>query len=292
MNYQNKKIPYLLRQIPKPPKGLWIEGDEDLILNQKENGRKYLCIVGARKYTDYGKEVCRRLILGLKGYDICIVSGLAIGIDSLVHKYAMEAGLPTIAFPGSGLEKSVLYPRTNLHLAEKILDSGGALVSEFDPKMKAEQWIFPQRNRLMAGISHATLVIEASLRSGSLITSRLALDYNREVMVVPGGIFSENSAGPNMLIKIGATPITSSEDILESLNIKTKDSDKKEDNLKIFDIKNPKEEIFIKCLSNPKNIDEIVAETGLDIAYINVLISRYEIIGKIFYDGDKYSLLR
>ena len=147
------EFPALLREIPDPPEQLFIRGtypSEDYI---------FLCVVGSRKYTPYGKSACQSLLSGLRGYPIAIVSGLALGIDAIAHEAALTAGLPTVAVPGSGLQDSVLYPRTNFGLAQRILKAGGALLSEFPPEHEARPENFPQRNRIMAGLSHATLVI-------------------------------------------------------------------------------------------------------------------------------------
>lgn len=183
---------------------------------------KFLAIVGARNHTLYGNIVCEQLISGLTGYPIVIVSGLAHGIDAIVHTIALAHGLTCVAFPGSGLHESVLYPRKNYHLAKQILDSGGCLISEYDPLQSTAPWIFPMRNRLIAGCAHATLIIESIRQSGSRITARLAIDYNRDVLAVPGPITSELSVGPNELIKQGAIPITTSQDILFALGITPK----------------------------------------------------------------------
>lgn len=204
-------IPHQLKQISNPPQTLYIHG------TLPDKNTKILCIVGARHHSAYGEKVCKELIQGLKGYDICIVSGLAIGIDSIAHKAALDSGLKTIAFPGSGLNTSVIYPLQHRDLAQEIVDRGGALISEFSPLQKAMKWTFPQRNRLMAGISQAVLIIEAERKSGTLITSKYATEYNRDVGAVPGDIYSPLSEGPHMLIRLGATPITSSKDILELL---------------------------------------------------------------------------
>ena len=139
-----EQFPELLREITDPPKKLFIKGE----LPSEE--MKFLCVVGSRKYSPYGKEVCRTLIEGLKGYDVVIVSGLALGIDAIAHEAALEVGLTTIAVPGSGLGDKVLHPSTNRNLAKRILDAGGALVSEFEEDFKATYYSFPQRNRIMA----------------------------------------------------------------------------------------------------------------------------------------------
>ncbi len=208
-------FPELLKEIPDPPKQLFVRGELPSLTT------KLLCVVGSRKYSAYGQYCCEKLLSGLKGHNISIVSGLALGIDAIAHRSALAAGLHTVAVPGSGLDDSVLYPKTNQPLAHMIMESGGALLSEFDPEFRAMPRSFAERNRIMAGMSHATLVVEATNKSGTLITSRLALDYNRDVLTIPGSIFHTTSYGPHMLIRLGATPITKSEDIIEALHLGT-----------------------------------------------------------------------
>jgi len=210
-----KEFPSQLFEIPEPPKEFFVRGE------MPSNDSVLLTIVGSRKYSSYGRDACETLIAGLVGYDIVIVSGLALGIDTIAHKAALGAGLKTIAVPGSGLDDKVLYPSTNRLLAKDIIEKGGALLSEFAPDFRATIWGFPQRNRIMAGLSQATLVIEAEEKSGTLITARLALDYNRDVLAVPGSILSQGSRGTNQLLRQGATPITSSEDLLGALGFET-----------------------------------------------------------------------
>jgi DNA processing protein len=263
------EFPKALLEIPQPPKTLYIRG------NLPEGNFTYLTVVGSRKYTSYGKEVCQKLIHGLRGYPIIIVSGLALGIDSIAHRSALNVGLPTIAFPGSGLDNFTIHPQTNVRLAEEIENSGGCLISEFEPDFKATLYSFPQRNRLMAGISKAVLIIEAEERSGTLITARMALDYNRDILVVPGSIFSSNSNGTNWLIRQGAIPITSSEDILEVLGFPI-EKPKLNDEEKYADCS--KEEMkIIELLREPLERDELVRASGMDIAKANALLSIMEI---------------
>jgi DNA processing protein len=178
-----------------------------------------LTIVGSRNISSYGKEVLEFLINGLVGQNICIVSGLAMGVDGEAHKLAIKNKIHTIAVPGGGIEEKAIYPKINKDLSDEILLSGGLLMNEFEPNFKATDWSFPARNRIMASISDAVLLIEASERSGTLITARLALDYNKDVLAVPGSIFSKNSWGTNNLISQGAIPITKPEEILEALGI-------------------------------------------------------------------------
>ncbi len=270
---EEENIPEMLKEIPDSPPKLYIKG---ILPNTKT---KLLCVVGSRKYTNYGEEVCRTLISGLRGYDIAIVSGLALGIDSIAHRTALEIGLKTIAVPGSGLDESVLYPSTHKNLALKILENGGALISEFEPKFHATPYSFPQRNRIMAGLSHAVLVIEAETKSGTLITSKFATEYNRDVLTVPGSIFSRNSEGPNMLIRLGATPIRSSEDILEALGFKI-DEEPKNLELKYADCSED-EMLVIKILSESMTKDDLIRESKMPISKINIILSIMEIKGLI-----------
>jgi DNA processing protein len=276
MNYEVRELkeedfPKLFFQIEDPPEKLFIAG----ILPSPES--ILLCVVGSRKYSDYGKEVCKNLISGLAGQNIVIVSGLALGIDSIAHEAALDAGLKTIAIPGSGLDPSVLYPRTNFRLANRIVECGGALLSEYEKNFKATSWSFPKRNRLMAGISDAVLIIEAEERSGTLITARLAMEYNRDVFVVPRDIFSRNSIGSNKLLKDGAIPVFGSEDILEhfgftqSVRSRTSHSE---------DLSEGEKKI-LELLKEPLTKDELVDKSGLGISRANILISSMEIKGLI-----------
>lgn len=279
MRYEIKNLPKEywpegLHEIPQPPEKLWIVGDfpddEDLI---------YLSVVGSRKFTTYGKEACEKLITGLKGYPVAIVSGLAMGIDAIAHKKALEVGLRTLVFPGSGLSPTAMYPKTNVKLAEEILKSGGCLISEFDPDFKATLWSFAKRNRLMAGISKAVLIIEAGEKSGTLITARLATEYNKDVLVVPGSIFSPNAKGTNMLLRLGATPITCVEDLHEALGFKKEtDADKQQ---KLFADLSPEEMKVIEILREPMPRDELIRALKIGTQNANSLLSVMEIKGLI-----------
>ncbi len=268
-----EKFPKALFEIPQPPENLWIMGElppENLI---------YLCVVGSRRFTSYGREACEKIITGLRGYPIVIVSGLAMGIDAIAHKAAVSAGLKTLVFPGSGLSKEAMYPKTNVVLAENILQEGGCLISEFTPDFKATLWGFAKRNRLMAGISKATLIIEASERSGTLITARLATEYNRDLLVVPGSIFSANSKGINMLLRLGATPVTSSEDVLEALGFKiAKDEEKQK---RLFADLLPEEKKIVALLREPVPRDELIQAMKMPTPDANAILSVMEIKGYI-----------
>jgi DNA processing protein len=265
-------IPEILREIPQPPKKLYIAG------NLPPEGTVYLAVVGSRKATNYGKDAVKKLIMGLKGYPIAIVSGLAMGIDALSHEAALEANLHAVAFPGSGISDSSLSYNPNTKLIEKIINSGGCLISEFEPDLKAAYYTFPMRNRLVAGISKAALIIEAQEKSGTLITARMALDYNREVLALPGPISSLFSKGTNKLIRQGATPITSSDDILEALGFKIDEKSKQES---LFEDARPEEKSVLKLLSEPSSRDDLIRAMKLPTAEANALLSVMEIKGLI-----------
>ena len=264
-----EQFPKALLEIPQPPKTLYIRG------KLPSPNMVYLAVVGSRKYTSYGRDICEKLIKGLKGYPIVIVSGLAIGIDTIAHKAALQNGLTTISFPGSGLDNNVLHPRNNIKLAQQIVDSGGCLISEMDPSWKATLYSFPQRNRLMAGISKAVLIIEAEEKSGTLITARMALDYNRDVLAVPGSAFSSNSNGTNWLIKQGATPITNSEEILVALGFNI-EKPKQTDKEKYADCGKDEMKI-IELLREPMERNDLIRELGMNIGEANALLSIMEL---------------
>ncbi len=269
---EKEDIPQSLLEIPQPPKKLYLAGTlpkEDTIC---------LAVVGSRKCTTYGKDVVKKLISGLKGYPIAIVSGLAVGVDLLAHQAALENNLKAVAFLGNGISEKVFYPSSNWKFAEEIVSSGGCLVSEFSPETKPELYHFPMRNRLVAGISKAVLIIEAEEKSGTLITARMALDYNREVLVVPGNITSPTSKGTNKLIRQGATPITSSEDILEALGFKIDDEEKQK---KLFEDISKEEQKIVDLLREPMEKDELIKQSKMPIQEANALISIMEIKGLI-----------
>jgi len=266
-----KDFPPLLSEINDPPKSLRIVGE----LPQTE---KYLAVVGSRKYSEYGKNVCEKLIEGLSGYSITIVSGLALGMDGIAHRAALRAGLPTVAVPGSGLGPKTLYPVTNRNIAEEILESGGALLSEFPDDFKPHLYTFPQRNRIIAGMCHAVLIIEAELKSGTLITSKYAIEYNRDVFTVPSSIFSKTSEGPHMLLRLGATPITQSSDIVSALGLQVHQD--------LFGKKNysgcsSDEHEVINILSEPRSRDEIIRMLNKPVYAAQTILASMEIKGFI-----------
>lgn len=268
---EKEAFPTSLIHIPDPPQQLWLHGTlpaKDAVI---------LCVVGARRYTQYGKDVCEKLIESLRGKNVSIVSGLAMGIDTIAHAAALNAGLHTCAVPGSGLGEKVLYPSTNKSFAKKIVESGGCLLSEFDPDFVSTPWAFPKRNRIMAALSKAILIIEAEKKSGTLITARLASDYNRDVLVVPGSIFSKNSEGPHLLMRIGAIPITSPEDLHEALGFDTLFETVTERYQDCSD----KEKEILHILQDPQPRDELIRSLNIPTYEANILLSLLEMKGYI-----------
>ena len=266
-----KDFPPLLLQIHDPPEKMRIVGE----LPKTE---KYLSVVGSRKYSEYGRNVCEKLIEGLRGYSITIVSGLALGIDSIGHRAALKTGLPTVAVPGSGLSEKVLYPHSHRKLAEEIVESGGALISEFEDSYPSFPYNFPQRNRIIAGISQATLVVEAELKSGTLITSKYATEYNRDVFTVPNSIFSKTSEGPHMLLRLGATPITQSSDIVTALGLRPRDELVQ---MRDYSDCSTDERELIELLHEPLSRDEIIRRLGKPVYAAQTIIATMEIKGLI-----------
>lgn len=203
-----------LRQIYDPPALLYYRGQLT-----DHFARPALAVVGSRHPSPYGVWLAQTLVKDLATWGLTIVSGLAIGLDGLAHQAALDAQGRTLAVLGSGLDDYSLYPQRHRALAWQILEQGGLLLSEHSLGTKVLPWHFPRRNRIVSGLSRGVLVLEANLPSGSLITAKHALEQNREVLVVPGPIDSPTSAGTNFLLKQGARPVTSAQDVMEALDL-------------------------------------------------------------------------
>ncbi len=273
MTIEDKDYPPLLKEIFDPPSLLYIKGDPSALKHRS------LAIVGSRKVSAYGKQAAPDIARFLAGLGMAITSGMAIGVDSLAHNAALEAGGKTIAVLGSGLDRENIYPAANRYLAEKIISGGGAVISEFPLGTLPLKQNFPYRNRIISGLSLGTLVIEATERSGSLITAKYALDQNREVFAVPGNIYSQNSAGPLKLIRSGAIPVTRPEDIIEALNLS---GVKIENNKEKAVPETKEEEILLKAISKePLHIDKLIKASGLDTSSATATLTLMEIKGYI-----------
>ena len=205
--------PSLLARIPDPPSSLWLRGDAAPALLAEPA----VAIVGARACSGYGRSVARSLAGGVAEAGAVVVSGLARGIDGEAHRGALAVDGRTVAVLGCGVDRD--YPAAHAALARAIVAGGGLVVSEYEPGVEPAPWRFPARNRIIAGLAAATVVVEARERSGALITADFALEDGREVLVVPGEITSALSAGANALLRQGATPATSVADVLEAIGL-------------------------------------------------------------------------
>lgn len=278
----DEQYPAQLREIAQPPKALYIRG-------HIPKNKPSVAVVGTRHCTPYGHRATDSIVRGLVRAGVVIVSGMANGIDTEAHKAALSAGGETIAVLGSGIDESVLYPQGNKMLAREI-EKHGAVISEFDPYAKSETYYFPQRNRIISGLSLGVVVIEAKQKSGALITSNFALEQNREVFAVPGSIHWETSVGPNNLIKQGAKCVTCAEEILEELNIPFA-----EETPRIWAGRTPAEEKILSVLSRtqgaPLHIDAIVQETNLSPQEVSSTLTAMELEDMLKNLGGDYYVL-
>ncbi|MBP9710888.1 MAG: DNA-processing protein DprA [Candidatus Pacebacteria bacterium] len=266
----SKEFPELLREIPQMPKYLFMRGE------LPPQHYYLLCVVGSRATTPYGRRMCASLISGLARYPVAIISGLALGIDAQAHTTALDVGLPTVAVLPSSTDDSSIYPASNRALAKRILSRGGALLSEQKGPWKAQIHNFPARNRIMAGMSKVTLIIEAGEKSGTLITARLALDYNREVLGIPHELGRETGKGVNMLLREGATLVRSSDDILEALGLTAKPTQ----NTLPTDLTSI-ESAILEALTEPCVKDDLIERTELSVQDANIALSSLLIRGLI-----------
>ena len=282
---EDKNYPKLLAQIYDPPPLLYYRGQLELA------DEFALAVVGSRKYTSYGRQAIERLVKNLADNNLTIISGLALGIDALAHEAALAAQGRTIAVLGSGLDRENIYPSQNRYLADKIIASGGAILSEFPLGALPLKHHFPQRNRLISGLSLAVLIIEAGEKSGSLITASHALEQNREVFALPGSIFSPYSVGTNRLIKLGARLVTDANDIIEALNLTQVASFI--NNKKIIP-ESVEEEKILKVLDfEPRHVNELIRLTKLDTSIINSTLVVMEMKGLVKNLGNmQYVLAR
>jgi len=282
---EDKRFPRLLSEIYDPPPMLYCLGE---LTTADEFA---LSVVGSRKYSSYGKQVAEQIVKDLSDNNLTIVSGLALGIDALAHETALNSNGRTIAVLGSGLDRENIYPSQNRYLADKIIASGGAIISEFPMSAMPLRHHFPQRNRLISGLSLGVLVIEAGIKSGSLITASHALEQNREIFAVPGNIYSPNSAGTNHLIKQGAKLVSSAQDIIETLNLTQAVS--YIENKKIIPDSLEEEKILAILTREPMHVDDLIRLTKLDTATINGVLVIMEMKGVIKNLGNmKYVLAR
>lgn len=277
---EDDNYPRMLKQISDPPAVLYYKGDLFGC-----NLERTVAVVGSRKTTYHAKEAVSKILSELSGTDICIVSGLAAGIDTSAHTAALENNLKTIGVIASGFD--FIYPTSNKNLYEKIEKGGGAVVTEYYPTFQPLKFRFPQRNRIVSGLSYGTLVAEASLKSGALITANLCLEQGRELMCIPGLISNPNTEGIYKLLKNGATLVTQAQDILEALNWEIKPAEQLKINLE--GLSSTEEKILDAIEVEEKNADEISLETKIDIDELLTTLTTMELKGIIKQvTGDRY----
>lgn len=270
---KDKNYPKLLKEIYLPPPLLYIKG------NLEDELDFTLGVVGTRKPTSYGKEITSEIATGLAASGITVISGLAYGVDTEAHKAAIKLSKKTVAVLGSGIDRESIYPSNNRKLAEEIIKTGGAIVSEYPCGTLPLKQHFPARNRIISGLSLGILVVEAPKESGALITANYALEQNREVFAIPGNIFNKNSEGPNNLIKMGAKLVTSVTDILEELNLN--EAAEFIANKKIVPESKEEEKILSVLSKEPIHIDQISQKTGMTIETISATLTLMEMKGKV-----------
>lgn len=278
------RYPMLLKEIADPPALLYLRGglklEDDIAI----------AIVGSRSYSDYGRQVAIDFATELAQAGVTVVSGLALGIDGFAHQAALDAAGRTIAVLAHGLDQ--IYPRSNTSLARQIIrEDQGAILSEFPVGTPSYPTNFPIRNRIIAGLALGTLIVEGSQKSGTLLTAQAALDYNRQVYAVPGPIYSQTSAAPNNLLKMGAKPVTSADDILQDLNLESRRLKGK--TLAVLP-DNPLEQAILAALGkDPVHIDKIAATANLDITKTSSTLIMMEMKGKARnIGGNVYILAR
>ena len=269
ISIKDKNYPKLLKEIKDPPEILYLKGE----ILAEEN---CFAVVGTRRCSAYGKEIALEIAGDLAETGLTIVSGLAPGIDSLAHQATLERGERTIAVLGTGIDEKSIYPQENLKLAEKIVESGGCLISEYPPGTHGSEFTFPKRNRIISGLSLGVLIIEAKQKSGALITANWAKKQGRKVFAVPGPIHSSNSKGCHYLIKQGAKLVENANDILKELNLPIKEGGKE------IAGETPEENLILGVLKEEAlDADKIIEKTKLSVAKVASALAILEIKGKV-----------
>lgn len=268
------RYPLRLREIHSPPLVLYVRGNITLL-----NSRS-LTVVGTRKPSYYGLAATQRLVEPIAAEGVTIVSGLAFGIDAEAHEACLAGAGRTIAVLGNRIDD--IYPKNNTGLAKRLLEHRGGIISEYPPGTESQKHFFPQRNRIMAGLSPATLIVEAGMKSGALITARMALEEGREVFAVPGPIDAETSQGPNNLLKMGASPATDPSDFRETLGLDIPRIVEK--NAEVH-ADSHAEAVLLPILREPRHVDELVAMSTLDTSVVNATLSMLEMKGRIRHLG-------
>lgn len=279
INITQENYPPLLKQIATPPALLYYRGNLSLL-----NDKFALAVVGTRKISSYGKHACEQLIPELVNKGFTIVSGLAHGIDALAHELTLQNDGRTIAVLGSDIDQRSIYPAKNRSLAQRIIEQNGLIISEYPPGSTPQPFHFPVRNRIISGITLGTLIIEADIDSGSLITAQTALDENREVFAVPGPIYSQMSRGTNLLIQKGAKLVACANDISEEFNLGSIQNYRKIQKSLLY---SPAEEKILDGLITAKTIDDLVEQTALPVSEVSSSLVMLEMKGAIKNMGNQ-----
>ena len=280
ITYDSERYPRMLKEIANPPAVLYVKGDLSSC-----NLDKTVAVVGSRKASFNGKEALKLIIKDLANTDVCIVSGLASGIDTTAHYNAIENNLKTIGVIASGFDFT--YPESNRELYKIIENGAGAIVSEYYPTIEPLKFHFPERNRIVTGLSYGTLVVEAALKSGALISANLTLDQNRELMCVPGLITNPNTKGIYNLLKNGATLVTEGADILNALNWEVKLPEQQK--LNFDDLSEDENNIVNSLEIEAKGFDSIQKETNIKTEDLLTCLTTLELKGIIRQvEGDRY----
>jgi len=279
---EDKEYPKILKEIIVPPEVLYVKGK----ILASEN---CFAVVGTRRCSAYGKEIALKIAGDLSEAGLTIVSGLAPGIDTLAHLATIEQGKRTIAVLGTGLDEKSIYPRSNLNLARKILETGGCLISEYPPGTPGSKFTFPRRNRIISGLSLGILVVEAKRKSGALIAANWAKSQKRLVFAIPGSVRSLNSQGCHYLIKKGGKLVENANDILKILNLpQTKTTKLKAKG------KTPEEQLILDVLKEGAlGADKIIERTKLSAQKVTAILAILEINGIVRnLGGNIYALTR
>jgi DNA processing protein len=263
----DSEYPPLLRELHDPPPGLFLRGAGETELL----GRPAVAIVGARACSSYGAQVARLIGRELAAAGLVVLSGLARGVDGEAHRGALEAGGLTVAVLGCGIDRD--YPAAHAQLARRLCERS-VVASEYAPGVEPAPWRFPARNRIVAGLAAATVIVEARERSGALITADFALETGREVFAVPGEITSSLAAGTNALLKLGATPLTSPGDVLEALGIAPVEAAP-------LELGEPAAAVLAALANEPTGADQLNSETGLDAPAVATALAELELTGAI-----------
>jgi len=278
--FEDEKYPKMLRQIENPPAVLYYKGDLSSC-----NFERTLAVVGSRKASTNARKDLAKVIGELANTDICVVSGLASGIDTVAHEAALNNNLKTIGVIASGFDYT--YPASNKELYSRIENGNGVILTEYYPTFEPLKFRFPQRNRIVSGLSYGTLVAEASLRSGALITANLTLEQGRELMCMPGLISNPNTQGIYKLLKNGAALVTEANDILNALNWEVKTE--KQLSFNDLSLEEDEQKIYEALHIESKGVDELLTITKLKIDNLLMHLTTLELKGIIVQvDGDRY----